>query len=137
MAAHQGRLAQGLARVSGRAARAGNPLGGVPPAGAMIFLLVEETSPALTPLSAGTSVMVALLAFVLAGLAFAAMRRRGNPSLKWVAFAFVVFGVKNVFSAYNVVSHVVPHDAIELVLSLFDLALLLLLLIPFLRRRRA
>lgn len=103
----------------------------------MLVLLLEDTSPALTPVSAGTSVVVALLAFVLAGLAVGAMRRRGNPSLKWVALAFVVFGVKNVFSAVNVVSHVVPHDAIELVLSLFDLALLVLLFIPFLRRRRA
>ena len=103
----------------------------------MLFLLLEETSPALTPVSAGVSVTVALLAFVLAGLAFGAMRRRGNPSLRWVALAFVVFGVKNLFSAANVVTHVVPHDAIELVLSLFDLALLLLLFMPFLRRRRA
>lgn len=103
----------------------------------LILLAVEDTSPALTPLSAGTSVVVALLAFVLAGLAVAALRKRGNPALKWVALAFAVFGLKNVFSAYNVTSHVVPHDAIELVLSLFDLALLLLLLIPFLRRRRA
>lgn len=103
----------------------------------MFVLLVEETSPALTPLSAATSLLVALLAFVLAGLAFAAMRRRANPSLKWVALAFAVFGLKNVFSAVNVWTHLVPHDAIELVLSLFDLALLVLLFIPFLRRRRA
>lgn len=103
----------------------------------MMVLLVEETSPALTPVSVATSVLVALLAFVLAGMALGAMRKRGNPSLKWVALAFAVFGVKNVFSAVNVASHVVPHDAIELVLSLFDLALLVLLLIPLLRRRRA
>lgn len=103
----------------------------------MLFLLVEETSPALTPASAATSIVVAILAFGLSIMAFLAMRRRRNPSLKWVAMAFALFGVKNAFSAVNVVTHLVVHDAIELVLSLFDLALLLLLLVPFLRRRRA
>lgn len=118
--------------------RSGNPLSARPPAVPVtLYLLVEETSPALTPLSAGTSVLVALLAFVLAAIAFAAMRRRGNRDLFWVALAFLVFGVKNVFSAVNVVGHYVKHDGIELVLSLFDLGLLLLLLVPFLRRRRA
>ena len=100
-----------------------------------ILLLVEGT--ALATASAGTSILVALLAFVLAGIAFGAMRRRGNPALKWVAIAFLLFGVKNAFSALNVLTHLVKHDAIELVLSLFDLMLLLLLLLPFLRRRRA
>lgn len=100
-----------------------------------IYLLVEDSP--LATASAGTSVLVALLAFVLAGIAFAAMRRRGNPALKWVAIAFLLFGVKNLFSAVNVLTHIVQHDGIELVLSLFDLLLLLLLFMPFLRRRRA
>jgi hypothetical protein len=54
-----------------------------------------------------------------------------------VALAFVVFGLKNVFSAYNVLTHTVPHDAIELVLSLFDLVLLVLLFAPLVLRRRS
>lgn len=103
----------------------------------MIFLLVEEASPALAQASAATSIVVAILAFGLSITALLAMRRRRNPGLKWVAAAFALFGAKNVFSAVNVMTHLVVHDAIELVLSLFDLALILLLLVPFLRRRRA
>lgn len=86
--------------------------------------------------SSGTSLVVALLALAMALLAFRAQRRRRNPSLRFVGVAFLVFAVKNLFSAYNVLYHAVPHDAIELVLSLFDLALLLLLFAPFLLRRR-
>jgi hypothetical protein len=86
--------------------------------------------------SSGTSVVVALLALTMAVLAFRAQRKRANPGLRLVGIAFLVFAAKNVFSAYNVLTHAVPHDAIELVLSLFDLALLLLLFAPFLLRRR-
>jgi len=97
----------------------------------------------LTPASAAVSILVAILALVLTGLAVASLRRRKNPGLGFVAAAFFVFAVKNVFSAYNVVAHEgaawpsVPHDAIELVLSLFDLVLLVLLFVPLFFRRRA
>lgn len=101
----------------------------------MLVVLADTEMPALTPASATVSLVVALLALALAGLAVAAARRRANPALRWVAAAFLVFGVKNLFSAYNVLYHAVPHDAIELVLSLFDLVLLVLLLLPLLRRR--
>ena len=101
-----------------------------------MLALADVTSPALTPLSAAVSLLVAALAVVLAVLAFAARRKRGNPALAWVAYAFLVFAAKNVFSAVNVVTHVVPHDAIELALSLFDLLLLVLLFMPFVFRRR-
>lgn len=87
--------------------------------------------------SAGTSGLVALLAILMAILAFRAMRKRGNPALRLVGIAFLLFAAKNVFSAYNVLYHAVPHDAIELVLSLFDLSLLLLLFAPFLLKRRS
>ena len=93
-------------------------------------------SPGLAPLSATVSALVAVLALVMALVAFGAMRRRGNRALRWVALAFLVFSAKNVFSAVNVVTHLVQHDAIELVLSLFDLALLALLFIPLAFRRR-
>lgn len=105
----------------------------------MLFTLAQAAheSPELTPVSVGVSALVAVLAFVLAGLAFRAAARRANPALRLVAIAFVVFGAKNAFSAYNVLTHVVPHDAIELVLSLFDLGLLLLLFAPLALRRRS
>lgn len=91
----------------------------------------------ITPVSASVSLLVAALALALAGLAFGAARKRANRALHWVALAFVVFAAKNMFSAYNVVQHAVPHDAIELVLSLFDLVLLALLFLPIVFRRRA
>jgi hypothetical protein len=86
--------------------------------------------------SSGTSLVVALLALAMAFMAFRAQRKRRNPALRFVGIAFLLFAAKNVFSAYNVIYHAVPHDAIELVLSLFDLALLLLLFAPLLLRRR-
>lgn len=91
---------------------------------------------ALTVASSATSIVVMLLAAGLSGVAFRAAGLRRTPSLKWVGVAFAVFAVKNGFSAFNVWTHAVPHDAIELVLSLFDLVLLMLLLAPLLLRRR-
>lgn len=103
----------------------------------MLHALADATSPTLTPWSAGTSAVVALLALGLALLAFRAWRKRRNAGLAWVGGAFVVFAVKNVFSAYNVTEHAVPHDEIELILSLFDLLIMLMLFAPFLGRRRS
>lgn len=102
----------------------------------LVLAQVAHESLVLTPYAVAVSSLVAVLAIVLAGLALRAARRRGNPALRIVALAFFAFFVKNVFSAFNVLTHVVPHDAIELVLSLFDLALLLLLFLPLVLRRR-
>lgn len=78
-----------------------------------------------------------ILAIALAVLAFSAASKRASPNLRWVGTAFAVFAVKNAFSAFNVWTHSVPHDAIELVLSLFDLVLLALIFVPLFRRRKA
>lgn len=102
-----------------------------------MLLLAALEHGALDLASAGTSLVVALLALAFAVLAFRARRVRGNPALRIVGFAFLVFCAKNVFSAFNVLTHLVPHDAIELALSLFDLAILVLLFAPFLLRRRS
>ena len=64
-------------------------------------------------------------------------KRQGNTRLLFVVIAFGVFVLKGLFSAYNVLTHTVPHDAIELVLSLLDLIALLLLFIPFVIPRGA
>jgi len=101
------------------------------------FVLADgATDPALTPLSSGTSVVVATLAVVFAVIAFRAAARKRNPGLRWVGFAFVLFALKNAFSAYNVVTHFVRHDDIEMVLALGDLVILLLLFAPLFLRRR-
>lgn len=86
--------------------------------------------------SASVSGVVAVLALGLAVVAFGAARKRANRGLYYVGLAFLVFGVKNAFSAYNVLVHTVQHDDIELVLSLFDLAIIGLLFLPLVRRRR-
>jgi hypothetical protein len=100
------------------------------------MFLADVGSPGLTPASVVVSMVVALLAGAMAAVAFGAARKRANPALRWVALAFVVFALKNVFSAVNVSTHQVPHDIIELSLSLFDLVILVLLFLPLVRRRR-
>lgn len=108
----------------------------------LVILASEGISPGLATASSLTSGLVALLALILAVFAFRAASLRGNRNLRLVGTAFLVFSVKNIFSAYNVHAHEqptwpsVPHDTLELVLSLFDLVLLILLFVPLLLRRR-
>lgn len=102
----------------------------------MTYLLDATGVGSLAAASAGVSILVATLAFTMAGMAFAAARKRGNRGLRLVAISFAVFGVKNLFSAVNVSTHLVEHDMIELILSLFDLVILGLLFTPFLLRKR-
>ena len=102
----------------------------------MIFLADGGVDVELAPYSSATSIFVALLALLFSFVAFQAWRRKGTRGLFWVGIAFVVFALKNVFSAYNVVTHFVPHDDIELGLSLFDLVIMLLLFAPLIFRPR-
>jgi uncharacterized membrane protein len=87
--------------------------------------------------SAATSAVVALLALAFSVMAFRAYAKRGNSAMRWVGAAFLVFAVRNVFSAFNVLTDVIHHGTVELILSLFDLALMLILLTPLVLRRRA
>lgn len=100
------------------------------------MLVLAVVHDAMSVASSGTSALVMLLAAGLSVVAFRAARLRKTTSLTWVGVAFAVFALKNGFSAFNVWTHAVPHDAIELVLSLFDLVLLMLLLTPLVLRRR-
>lgn len=100
------------------------------------MLILALAHDPLSLASSGTSLVVMLIALGLCALAFRAASVRRSPNLRWVGGAFAVFALKNAFSAYNVWTHAVPHDAIELVLSLFDLVLLVLLVIPLFLRRR-
>lgn len=101
-----------------------------------MLALLDATSPLLTPYASAVSAFVALLAFVLGILAFRAASRRGNPGLRWVGAAFLAFALKDVFAAAMVVTHAVPHDGIELILSGSDLVIIALLFVPLLFRRR-
>lgn len=91
-------------------------------------------APEVALVSSATSSVVGLVAALLVVLAVRARRRSGNPQLAYVAGAFGVFVARSAFSAYNVQTHAVPHDEIELVLSLLDLLILILLCIPFVLR---
>lgn len=102
----------------------------------MALFAIAAVDLPLAPLSSGTSLVVAALATAFSILAYASYRKRRTRGLPWVAAAFGVFALKNIFSAFNVATHVVPHDAIELGLSLFDLAIMFLLFIPLVFRRR-
>lgn len=84
-----------------------------------------------------TGLLVGLIALAMAVLAWQARQRSGNPQLAFVAGAFALFLAKSLFSAYNVWTHDVPHDEIELVLSLFDLLIIGALFLPFVLRGAA
>lgn len=101
-----------------------------------MLVLAQAGHDGVSVASSGTGLVVMLLAGILSFLAFRAARVRRTQSLRWVGAAFAVFAMKNAFSAFNVWTHAVPHDAIELALSLFDLALLVLLLAPLALRKR-
>jgi hypothetical protein len=106
-------------------------------AATMLALLVDHDAPQFNVPAIGVSAIVALLAFVFAGLAWRAAQKRGTRGLRIVAAAFIVFALKGIFTAVNVETHIVPHDEIEFFLSVFDLVLLAILFVPFLPWRRA
>lgn len=96
-------------------------------------------APDLALLSAATSVVVGFVALAMAVLAWRARARTGNRQLVFVGAAFAAILAKSLFSAWDVTQpqpHPVPHDALELVLSLFDLATITLLAAPFVLKAR-
>lgn len=88
-----------------------------------------------TNLAVGASLLVALLALLMAYWGIRSYRATENLRLLFVVMAFVVFVLKSLFVAYNVRYHAVPHDSIELVSALFDLLVVLCLFIPFVTPR--
>jgi len=86
--------------------------------------------------SVTTSLVVAVLALAFSVMAFRAYSKRSNSAMQWVGVAFLVFALRNLFSAFNIWTEAIHHGTVELVLSLFDLALMLILMTPLLLRRR-
>lgn len=78
---------------------------------------------------------VGVLATALAAIAWAAHRRTKDVRLLWVGAAFVVFAAKEVVTGYAIVTESIAHESLELVNSLLDLVVLVLLVVPFLWRR--
>jgi hypothetical protein len=87
--------------------------------------------PEPTLVAVGASVLVALVAAVMAYQGWRAFRVTANPRLPFVVAAFALFVAKSLFIAYNVQTHVVQHDTIEGVGAFFDLAIILVLFAPF------
>ena len=75
---------------------------------------------------------VAVVSLLLTALAASAWRRTGNRKLAFVTSAFAVFFLKSVVTAYAVRTDAIHHEALELLGSLADLAIVLLLVAPFL-----
>lgn len=84
-----------------------------------------------TNLAVGASLVVALITGTMAYLGWQSFQKTRNSRLVFVVVAFLAFGLKSLFVAYNVWSHAVPHDAIELVSAVFDLLIVVLLFLPF------
>lgn len=75
--------------------------------------------------------VVALVSLLLTVLAAAAWRRTGNRKLGFVTTAFCVFFAKSVVTAYSVETGFIGHEDLELIGSLADLLVVLLLVAPF------
>lgn len=75
--------------------------------------------------------IVALVSLTLSILTFEAYRRMQNRKILFVAGAFMVHFVKSAFVAVAIYGRLVGHEALEIVEAVFDLAMVLLLFIPF------
>ncbi|MEA3136220.1 MAG: hypothetical protein QOJ26_492 [Thermoplasmata archaeon] len=83
----------------------------------------------------GTILLIALaglLSLVLTLLAAGAWHRTGNRKLAFVTAAFWMSFVKSTLTAYSLWSDFIGHEHLELVGAMFDVAIVLLLVAPFL-----
>lgn len=78
--------------------------------------------------------LAAAVSLALMLLAAGAWRRTGNRKLALVAAAFGVFCAKSILTAYSLATGLLGHEDLEVVGSGLDLAILSLLVAPFLRR---
>ncbi len=77
--------------------------------------------------------VVAAIAVALTIIAVRAQRRSGNPRLRLVATAFAMLAIKGLLVAAALQWGFIGHEHLELVSSLFDLAVVVLLALPLLR----
>jgi hypothetical protein len=74
----------------------------------------------------------------LAWFTYRSYSSTGNWRLLFVAVAFLVFLLKAVLFTWNELTHPHPidHDLVLVVVSIFDLIIMVLILVPFLARGR-
>lgn len=77
-------------------------------------------------------IVVAVVSLALSVLAARAWRTTGNRKLAFVTVAFWTFFAKSVLTAYALHTSAIGHEDLELIGSGFDLAIVLLLIAPFL-----
>lgn len=87
------------------------------------------------PLTVPAVGAVAVVSVALAGLAYRAYLRSGNPNLRYVLAAFCIFAAEGLLATASLQWGLVDHTDLELLLSVFDLSALLVLAFPFLLRR--
>lgn len=86
------------------------------------------------PFATGSLIAVAVLSAVLAALAYRAYLATGRRPLLFVMGAFFLFAVKGGLTAWALATDSIGHEVLEVVGGGFDLAIVLLLVAPFLRR---
>lgn len=84
----------------------------------------------LRELSAGFSLLSALVSFILLGLALGAFRHNRRSPFAFLAAAFGIFAAKSLIVAYSVWADAIHHDSLELIDAVGDLTTILLLTIP-------
>lgn len=77
--------------------------------------------------------VVSAIAFVLAVLAYKAMQRTHSRSLRFVVAAFGLFVLKGLVVGIALLTDTIRHEHLEVVSSLFDLGIVVLLIWPVLR----
>lgn len=82
--------------------------------------------------------LVAILAAALLWFTVRSYRATGNWRLLFIAIAFFVFLVKSVLFTWNELNwpHPIDHEIVLVVVSAFDLIVIVLILVPFLARAR-
>lgn len=78
--------------------------------------------------------VVAVVSLALCILAARAWRATANGKLAFVTAAFAAFVLKSLLTAYALHTDAIAHEDLEVVGSVLDLAIVLLLIAPFLVR---
>lgn len=88
-----------------------------------------------TNVSTAVLATVAAAAFGLAITMWIASNRLAQPKVRFVAAGFFVLFVKCLFSIYSIQVHRIHHEVYEMIGSLFDMTMVLLMAAPFWMRR--
>jgi hypothetical protein len=78
--------------------------------------------------------IVGAVCVMLVIIGIGAWRRTGENRLLWLVAAFSLFAVKSFLNAWALTTGAIQHEHLELVSSLFDLAIVACIVAPLLRR---